>query len=140
MEAKYFWGYIKGYPPPIVGGIPSSRVLRWTMAITDSAIKRATPSDRPKKHPDGRGRYLLVTPAGRKLWRWNCRFQGKEIPISFGESSPSASRKFERNMPQRPSCSHEHIEFQLAHAPSDAARAAYNHALYLEPRTKIMQD
>jgi integrase len=35
--------------------------------------------------------------------------------------------------------SHEHIELQLAHAPRNAVSAAYNHALYLEPRTKMMQ-
>lgn len=33
---------------------------------------------------------------------------------------------------------HEHIELQLAHAPRNAVSAAYNHALYLEPRTKMM--
>jgi integrase len=35
---------------------------------------------------------------------------------------------------------HEHIELQLAHAPRNAVSAAYSHALYLEPRTKMMQD
>ena len=34
---------------------------------------------------------------------------------------------------------HDHIELQLAHAQRDAVSAAYNHALYLEPRTKMMQ-
>jgi integrase len=34
----------------------------------------------------------------------------------------------------------EHIELQLAHAPRNAVSAAYNHALYLEPRAKMMQD
>jgi integrase len=34
---------------------------------------------------------------------------------------------------------HDHIELQLAHAPRNAVSAAYNHALYLEPRTKMMQ-
>jgi len=29
---------------------------------------------------------------------------------------------------------------QLAHAPRNAVSAAYNHALYLEPRAKMMQD
>lgn len=36
--------------------------------------------------------------------------------------------------------SHEHIELQLAHAPRNAVSAAYNHALYLQPRAKMMQD
>jgi len=37
-------------------------------------------------------------------------------------------------------CAHDHIELQLAHAPRNAVSAAYNHALYLEPRAKMMQD
>ena len=35
---------------------------------------------------------------------------------------------------------HEHIELQLARAPRNEVSASYNHALYLEPRTKMMQD
>lgn len=34
---------------------------------------------------------------------------------------------------------HDHIELQLAHAPRNAVSAAYNHALYLEPRASMMQ-
>ncbi|MGA9135815.1 MAG: site-specific integrase, partial [Candidatus Sulfotelmatobacter sp.] len=34
---------------------------------------------------------------------------------------------------------HDHIELQLAHSPRNAVSAAYNHALYLEPRTRMMQ-
>lgn len=34
---------------------------------------------------------------------------------------------------------HEHIELQLAHSERDEVSAAYNHALYLEPRAKMMQ-
>ena len=35
---------------------------------------------------------------------------------------------------------HEHIELQLAHAERNQVSASYNHALYLEPRTRMMQD
>lgn len=35
---------------------------------------------------------------------------------------------------------HEHIELQLAHAQRDSSSAPYNHALYLVPRTQMMQD
>jgi integrase len=35
---------------------------------------------------------------------------------------------------------HDHIELQLAHAQRNAVSAAYNHALYLKARTKMMQD
>jgi Arm DNA-binding domain/Phage integrase family len=34
---------------------------------------------------------------------------------------------------------HEHIEIQLAHQQRSAVSAAYNHALYLGPRAKMMQ-
>lgn len=34
---------------------------------------------------------------------------------------------------------HEHIEIQLAHQERNAVSAAYNHALYLQPRSKMMQ-
>lgn len=34
---------------------------------------------------------------------------------------------------------HEHIELQLAHQERDDVSAAYNHALYLGPRAKMMQ-
>lgn len=34
---------------------------------------------------------------------------------------------------------HDWIELQLAHAPRNAVSAAYNHALYLEPRARMMQ-
>ena len=35
---------------------------------------------------------------------------------------------------------HEYIELQLAHSPRNAVSAAYNHALYLKQRTKMMQE
>lgn len=35
---------------------------------------------------------------------------------------------------------HDHIELQLAHSARNAVSAAYNHALYLEPRARMMQD
>jgi integrase len=35
---------------------------------------------------------------------------------------------------------HEHIELQLAHMPRNSVSAAYNHALYLEPRATMMQE
>ncbi len=35
---------------------------------------------------------------------------------------------------------HDHIELQLAHAPRNAVSAAYNHALYLDPRARMMQN
>lgn len=40
---------------------------------------------------DGRGLYLVVTPAGGKLWQWKYRFQGAEKLMSLeGIRTPSA--------------------------------------------------
>ena len=35
---------------------------------------------------------------------------------------------------------HGHIELQLAHTGKDKVSAAYNYALYLEPRAQMMQE
>jgi integrase len=35
---------------------------------------------------------------------------------------------------------HDHIELQLAHTPRNTVSAAYNHALYLSQRFKMMQE
>ena len=35
---------------------------------------------------------------------------------------------------------HDHIELQLAHTKRNAVSAAYDHAVYLEPRARMMQD
>ncbi len=37
------------------------------MPLTDTAIKKAKPSDKPVKLSDGKGMYLLVNPTGSKL-------------------------------------------------------------------------
>jgi integrase len=49
--------------------------------LTDTAIRRAKG---PGRMADGRGLYLLLTPAGGKLWRWKYRFEGAEKLMSFG--------------------------------------------------------
>jgi integrase len=54
------------------------------MALTDTAIKRSHPEDKPYKLADGKGLYLLVNPSGGKLWRWKYRFEGKEKLMPFG--------------------------------------------------------
>jgi hypothetical protein len=35
---------------------------------------------------------------------------------------------------------HDHIELQFAHSPRNAVSVAYNRALYLGPRAKMMQE
>ena len=54
------------------------------MPLTDTAIKKAKPGDKPIKLSDGKGMYLLVNPAGSKLWRWKYRVLGKEKVMPLG--------------------------------------------------------
>ena len=54
------------------------------MPLTDTAIRRSRPGDKPYKLTDGKGLYLLVNPSGGKLWRWKYRFEGKEKLMPFG--------------------------------------------------------
>jgi len=61
-----------------------SHNLEPTMPLTDTAIKKAKPGDKPIKLSDGKGMYLLVNPAGSKLWRWKYRVLGKEKVMPLG--------------------------------------------------------
>jgi len=54
------------------------------MPLIDLKIKKAKPSDKPRKLADGGGLFVLVTPAGGKLWRLKYRFGGKEKLLAFG--------------------------------------------------------
>ena len=54
------------------------------MELTDTAIRRSHPSEKPYKLADGKGLYLLVNPSGSKLWRWKYRHEGKEKLMAFG--------------------------------------------------------
>lgn len=60
------------------------------MALTDTAIRNAKPRDREYKIGDSGGLYLLVTPAGGKLWRLKFRIEGKEKKLAIG-SYPAIS-------------------------------------------------
>jgi integrase len=54
------------------------------MALTDTTIKAAKPKDRDYKLGDAGGLYLLVTPAGGKLWRLKYRSNGIERKLALG--------------------------------------------------------
>jgi integrase len=55
-----------------------------SMALTDIAVRNAKAGAKPYKVGDGGGLYLLVTPAGGKLWRLKFRAAGKEKLLSLG--------------------------------------------------------
>lgn len=52
--------------------------------LTDVKIRGLKPGPKPAKHPDGGGLYLVVTPAGGKLWRIDYRYEGKRQTLSLG--------------------------------------------------------
>ena len=53
------------------------------MALTDLQLKQALPRERDYKISDGGGLYILVRPAGSKLWRMKYRAQGREKKLSL---------------------------------------------------------
>lgn len=52
--------------------------------LTDTACRKAKPTEKPYKLADGGGMYLLVEPNDRKYWRLKYRHDGKEKLLSFG--------------------------------------------------------
>lgn len=60
------------------------------MPLTDTKIRTAKPTDKAYKLTDGLGMYLLVNPAGGKLWRLDYRYFGKRKTLSLG-SYPDVS-------------------------------------------------
>jgi hypothetical protein len=65
--------------------------------LTPSQINHAEPKEKPFKLYDGYGLYILVTPTGSKLWRFNYRFEGAQKSLSFG-SYPDVSMDEARTM------------------------------------------
>jgi integrase len=54
------------------------------MALSDIAIRNAKPGPKPIKLADGGGMFLLITPAGGKLWRLKYRIDGREKLLAIG--------------------------------------------------------
>lgn len=52
--------------------------------LTDVALKRLKPREKPYKVADRDGLYVLVTPKGSKLWRYNYRVGGKQRTAALG--------------------------------------------------------
>jgi integrase len=55
------------------------------MALTDISVRNAKPRERDYKIADGGGLYLLVTPAGGRLWRLKYRADGVERKLALGK-------------------------------------------------------
>ena len=54
------------------------------MSLTDTAIRKAKPTDKTQKLSDGGGLYLLLNPNNSRWWRLDYRFAGKRKTLSMG--------------------------------------------------------
>jgi len=54
------------------------------MPLSDLAIRKAKAAGKPQKMTDGGGLYLLISPSGGKLWRYDYRFDGKRKTLALG--------------------------------------------------------
>ncbi|TPG13543.1 tyrosine-type recombinase/integrase [Sphingomonas oligophenolica] len=66
------------------------------MPLNDKLIRAAKPLEREWKLADEKGLYLLITPAGSKLWRVKFRHHGREKKLSLG-AYPEISLKDARS-------------------------------------------
>jgi integrase len=87
------------------------------MPLSDTAVRSAKPGPKDIKLADEKGLYLLLTPAGGKLWRFKYRVDGKEKKLSFG-SYPEVPLKEARRR-------RDEARSQLAHGvdPSELKKA-----------------
>ena len=58
--------------------------------LTDAKVRSAKPRPKSYKLVDANRLFLLVTPSGGKLWRWNYYHNGKQKSMAFG-AYPSVS-------------------------------------------------
>jgi integrase len=93
--------------------------------LTDTAIKKAKPSDKPYKMVDEKGLHLLVRPNGSMLWQLRYRHEGKEKTASLGQYPDvplKAAREKRDETRQTIAAGHDPIAFKRAQV--EAKRAA----------------
>ncbi|MFC0205772.1 tyrosine-type recombinase/integrase [Novosphingobium soli] len=52
--------------------------------LSDAKVRGVKPRDKAYKLTDSHRLYLLVTPGGSKLWKWNYAYDGKQKTMAFG--------------------------------------------------------
>lgn len=82
------------------------------MALSDTAVKNAKSSDKPRKLADERGLYLLIQPNGSKLWRFDYRFEGKRKTLALGSypDVPLADARERREVARKLLAAHPPID------------------------------
>ena len=61
--------------------------------LTEVACKNAKPKEKPYMMPGGNNLYLLIMPAGSKLWRLKYRFKGKQCTLAL-QKGPGGSSAY----------------------------------------------
>ena len=52
--------------------------------LSDTKVRATKPREKSYKLTDANRLFLLVTPSGGKLWRWNYSYDGKQKSMAFG--------------------------------------------------------
>ena len=92
------------------------------MPLTEATIKAAKPRGKPYKLADERGLFLLVNPAGSRLWRLKYRIGGKERLLALG-AYPDVTLKA-----ARAKCDEARLLIHDGRDPSAERRAAKRRA------------
>jgi integrase len=90
-------------------------------------------------HLTGDGEFLFPGDRANKTMSNNCILKALERMGYKGRMTGHGFRGLASTILHEQAWPHEHIECQLAHAQRSQVSASYNHALYLEPRAKMMQ-
>jgi hypothetical protein len=81
------WGIWLGYPENFKLGTPVAMAI-----LTEMRVRGAKPAEKPYKLFDERGLFMLVTPAGGRLWRLRYWIGGVEKLLTLG-TYPDVSLK-----------------------------------------------
>jgi hypothetical protein len=68
----------------VVRAVENRGTFRRPEMLTDAKVRTAKPRPKSYKLSDANRLFLLVTPSGGKLWRWNYYHDGKQKSMAFG--------------------------------------------------------
>ena len=103
------------------------------LPLTDLQVKTAKPKAKEYKLTDGGGLYLLITPSGGKLWRFNYRFDEKYKTL-FLKSYPEITLSDARKAPTIPKNKRKTSPKKMISASKDAKKLLKK--LEIDPKTK----